>query len=199
VLTLWPSGPALMQTAIEREARKYNKVSGEDYCYLGFRAGTLAVVLGMCSNIPSTFSTDYYGKPTASMPIYNQVTKISQMGYIVDIAAGATVELWIAYASAPQRVPMGASVTAVSASMYYPYVQADQLTGLAGGMKGSAEYEKLLVDKYGESNAVQPGDAIKGMDAQSAVHFFIVLSIIVANICFFFQAKSERTQRRSSV
>ena len=114
------------------------------------------------------------------------------------MASSSTVETWIAYASAPQRVPMGASVTAVSASQYYPYVQANQLTGLSGGMKGSAEYETLLVNKYGETNGVKPGDATKGMDAQSAVHFFIVLSIIVANICFFIQVKNDRAQRRAS-
>ncbi len=45
-------------------------------------------------------------------------------------------------------------------------------------MKGTAEYETLLVGKYGEANNIPPGDATKGMDAQSAVHIFIVLAII---------------------
>jgi hypothetical protein len=82
----------------------------------------------------------------------------------------------------------------VSATQYYPYYQAHQFTGLAGGMKGSAEYEKLVGDKYG----VPPGDATKGMAAQSFVHLFIVLSIIIANICYFQWKKRERAQRRAS-
>jgi hypothetical protein len=198
LLTLWPSGPGLMQTAIEKEAKKFGKQSGVDYCFLGFRYGTLAVVLGMASSIPATFVTDFYGKPTSSMPIYQEVTKISQMKYLLDVAAGATVELWLAYGAQPEKVPMGASCTAVSATQYYPYLQAKQLTGLAGGMKGSAEYEKLLLDKYGQQYNIPPGDAIRGMDAQSMVHLFIVLSIIIANICFFIQTRYERKQRRAS-
>jgi hypothetical protein len=196
LLTLWPSGPGLVQTAVERQAAIYKKVSGQDYCFLGYRAGALAVVLGMCSSIPSTFSTDFYGKTTANMPIYQEVTKISQMGYIVDLAAGATVETWIIYAAAPQKVPMGAACTAVSAAQYAPYLQANQITGLAVGMKGAAEYEKLLVDEYGQSNGVKPGDATKGMDAQSAVHVFLVLSIIIANIALAAVAREERNERR---
>lgn len=194
LLTLWASGPGLMQTAIETEAQRFNKVSGTDFCFLGFRYGTLAVILGMVSSIPSTFGTDFYGKATASMPIYQEVTKLSEFKYIVDIAAGATVETWIAYAAEPQNVPMGASVTAVSATQYYPYLQAHQLTGLVGGMKGSAEYEKLVGDKY----QIAPGDATKGMTAQSFVHLFIVISIIAANICYIVWMKREREKRRAS-
>jgi hypothetical protein len=194
LLTLWPSGPGLMQTAIEAEARKFNKVSGTDYSFLGFRYGTLAVVLGMASNIPATFATDFYGKPTATMPIYQEVSKISQLNYIVDLAAGASVETWITFASEPQKVPIGACVTAVSATQYYPYLQAHQLTGLVGGMKGAAEYEKLVTDNYQQP----PGDATKGMTAQSFVHIFIVLSIIAANICFFIAMRREQAKRRAS-
>lgn len=194
LMTLWPSGPGLMQTAIEMEARKFNKVSGTDFSFLGFRYGTVAVILGMAASIPSTFSTDFYGKPTATMPIYQDITKISQLDYIVDIAAGATLEQWIAYAAEPQKVPIGASVTAVSATQYYPYLQAQQLTGLIGGMKGAAEYEKLMLDNYQQ----EKGDATKGMTAQSFVHLFIILSIIAANICYIIMMKREHAKRRAS-
>jgi hypothetical protein len=195
LLTLWAAGPGLMQTAIEDEARRFDKVSGEDFVFLGFRYGTLAVILGMDSNITSTFGTDFYGKRTASMPIYQDVHKISDMKYILDIAAGATVEIWITYASQPERVPMGASVTAVSATQYYPYLQAEQLSGIVGGMKGSAEYEKL-VDM--EQVLGRIPDATRGMAAQSFVHVFIVLSIILANICYFIWIKRERAKRRAA-
>ncbi len=194
VLTLWPAGPALLQTAIEEQAKIYKKVSGTDFVFLGYKAGNVAVILGMEKSIPGTFSTDHYGKPTAPMAIYQNVNKTADMSYIVDIAAGATVETWIAYAAERTGVPMGASCTAVSATSYYPYLQGNQITGLAGGMKGSAEYETLLNTNY----SIPPGDATKGMDAQSAIHIFIVLSIVVANICFFINSRNERLQRRSA-
>ena len=198
VLTLWPSGPGLAQQAIERQAKKFDKVSGEDFCFLGFRYGTVAVVLGMVSSIPDTFTTDFYGKATKSMPIYQDANRVADMSYIMDIAAGATVEMWVMYAAEPQGVPIGASCTAVSATGYYPLLQANQITGLAGGMKGSAEYETLLVGKYGEAHNIPPGDATKGMDAQSAVHIFIVLAIIVANFFYFMKLRYDDTERRQA-
>ncbi len=62
-------------------------------------------------------------------------------------------------------------------------------------MKGSAEYEKLVGRQV---PTVPPGDATKGMTAQSFVHLFIVLSIIAANICYFIWMKRERAKRRAS-
>jgi hypothetical protein len=203
LLTLWPSGPGLMQRAIERQAAIYDKESGVDYCFLGFRYGAAAVVLGMAGSVTDTFTTDFYGTPTATMPIYEDVRRLADFDYIIDMAAGATVEVWIAYAAEPEGVPMGASCTAVSAAGYYPYLQAAQITGLAGGMKGTAEYEVLLAGSYpniqGDPSRERPiGAATKGMDAQSAVHVFIVLSIIVANICYAISVRRERGERREA-
>jgi hypothetical protein len=147
--------------------------------------------------------TDFYGNPTAPMPIYQGVQRIADFDYIIDIAAGATVEYWVVYGAEPDRVPIGASCTAVSATGYYPLLQAGQITGLAGGMKGTAEYEVLLAADFpnikGDPGRPRPtGDATAGMDAQSAVHIFIVLSIIVANICYFIAMRRETEQRRAS-
>jgi hypothetical protein len=196
ILTLWPSGPGLAQQAVEEQATKFNKKSGVDYCFLGFRYGNVAVILGVVSSITDTFTKDYYSRPTSAMPIYREVTSVKDFDYIVDIAAGATVEGWVVYAAEKTGVPMGAACTAVSATAYYPLLQAGQITGLSGGMKGSAEYEVMLRGEYGEEFNIPVGAATKGMDAQSAVHVFIVLSIIVANICYFISLKREDEERR---
>jgi hypothetical protein len=42
------------------------------------------------------------------------------------------------------------------------------------------------------------GDATKGMDAQSAVHIFIVLSIIAANIAFAVSARRSAALARGA-
>jgi hypothetical protein len=202
LLTLWPGGPALMQEAIEDQASIYKKVDGTDYAYLGFKAGGAAVILGLTGGITGTYSTDHYGKPTASMPIYGTVSTLADMDYVVNIAAGATVEQWIAYGTEKVGVPMGASCTAVSAAAYYPYLGAGQLNGLSGGLKGTAEYEWLVSLGYpniqGDSAKPRPaGDATKGMDAQSAVHILLVLSIILANVCYYIKIKNDLAERRS--
>lgn len=199
VVTLWPAGLRLLQSSVERQAKRFGKISGTDYAWLGYRPGNALVVVGLAGSITGTYGTDYYGKPTPPMPVFQGVNKLADYDYILDIAAGQTVEPWITYGSKPANVPMGASCTAVSVASYYAFYQARQVTGLAGGMKGSAEYEQLLNDKYGAANPPGfSGDATKGMDAQSIVHLFIVLSIIVANIAFFQSRKAQAAARRAT-
>jgi hypothetical protein len=202
VLTLWEAGPRLHQTSVEKQARRFNKVSGVDYAWLGYRPGTSAVILGVVGGITRTFNTDYYGRPTDTMPIFQEVRQLADYKYLLDIAAGATVEAWVIYGAENAKVPMGASCTAVSVAQYYTLYQAKQVTGLAGGMKGSAEYEKLLNDAHGNADPADPahllGDATKGMDAQSMVHIFIVFSIILANFAYFVTRRRERTAGRAA-
>lgn len=196
VLTLWLSGPRLIQQSVEKQAHIFGAVSGQDYVYLGYRPGNFAVVAGMVNSITGTFNADYYNQSTANMPLFANIKKLADFKYIFDIAAGTPgLEVWVNYGSTPAHVPLGLSCTAVSATQYYPYLQAKQITGLANGMKGSAEYEVLLRTKYPQLNLPTPGPAMKGMDSQSLVHILLVLAIIVANIAYFQTKGSARTRR----
>jgi hypothetical protein len=198
IVTLWTAAPSLLQTSVERQAKLYNKQSGVDYAFLGFKAPNFGVIVGMNNNIPNTYPTDYYGRPTASMPIYAEKKAIPQFDLLIDIAAGQTVETWITFGSEATHLPLAISVTAVSAAQYYAYLQAGQVVGLAGGMKGTAEYEVLFREKYDQQAQLPAGAATKGMDAQSAVHIFIVLSIILANVAFGIQGRRERAAHRGT-
>ncbi len=71
---------------------------------------------------------------------------------------------------------MGAGVTAVMAPKFYSYLQAKQMIGLLGGMKGAAEYE-MLVSK--------PSMAVSGMNSQSLVHLLIIGFVVLGNVAFF--------------
>jgi hypothetical protein len=198
IVTLWPAAPSLLQTVVDKQAKAYNKTSGTDYCYLGYKPGAFAVIVGMNNSIPGTFPTDNYGRPTAQMPIYASKTAMKDFDFIAELAAGQSVETWITFGSEPNKIPMAISVTAVSAAQYYTYLQAGQVVGLGGGMKGAAEYEVLFRQKYDQQGSLPAGDATKGMDAQSAVHMFIVLSIILANIAFAVQGKREQAAMRGA-
>jgi len=71
---------------------------------------------------------------------------------------------------------MAGACTAVTAPEMYTFLNSGQLLGLMGGLKGAAEYEKLI--EY-------EGNARKGMDAQSVVHLVIVMFIVFSNIIYF--------------
>jgi len=70
------------------------------------------------------------------------------------------------------------------ATDYYAFLQSGQIYGLMGGLKGAAEYEKLIG---------RPKDtASRSMDAVSIAHVVIVLFIIVGNIAFFAAGKGKK-------
>ena len=82
------------------------------------------------------------------------------------------------------NVPLALGVTAVMATDYYTFLQSKQLFGLIGGLKGAAEYEKLI----GRNKDI----ANRSMDAVSVAHVFIILFIIIGNIAFFATGRGKR-------
>lgn len=105
-----------------------------------------------------------------------RVKNYSDIDFIFVVADNAIADYWISIVNAQFGKPVGAAVTAVMAPKIYSYVQAGQMTGLLGGMKGASEYE-LLVDEAGR--------AVIGMNSQSLVHLLIILFVIIGNISFF--------------
>jgi len=177
-VTLWPTGPGLGVSAFAAMEDKFgtNLVKrGRDYAFLGYIPGGYAVVIGLGQDLKRISPTDYWGTPTSQEPIFEHLNSIRDVAYMVELAAGATVETWITYGSKPYGFPMGAGVTAVSAAGYYPYYNSKQITGLMGGLKGAAEYEKL---------ANVQGNAVPGMRAQALLHFVLVIVVIVVNVLF---------------
>jgi hypothetical protein len=168
-----------------------DKVKGRDYAYLGYKAGSSAVILGLTQSFTAAFPVDGDGDGLASQPIFNKVRKLADVDYIISAASVAMPEAWLTFGSVPAKVPMAVNCTAVSAAQYYPYVNTGQFRGLAGGMKGAAEYE-VLVDVAGMSGKVP--DATKAMDAQSLVHVFIVLAVVLANFFYLLEGRHKRLE-----
>ena len=97
-------------------------------------------------------------------------------------SAGATPEAWVVYAGTKYNQTIAVGCTAVSAVGYYPFLNSKQIIGLIGGMKGAAEYEKLIE---------MGGTATAGMDSQSIAHILIIVLIIMANISYLAMRRRE--------
>jgi len=66
--------------------------------------------------------------------------------------------------------------------------------GMLGGLKGAAEYEKLIQEKgYTKAREI----ATIGMDAQSIAHLVILFLIIIGNVAFF-ASKSHKKKRSTA-
>lgn len=161
---------------IEVLERQPTLVYGEDYCYLGMRAGQEIVMIAMGQSLYDAFATDLGGRPTRSLPMLKDVPTLRQLDYLVALAAGDTGEKWISYGQEKYNFPMSVGCTAVMAPDLYPYRQAKQIDGIVGGIRGAWEYEALTNVSGAGQEAVLP---------QTVAHLLIVFLILVCNIGYF--------------
>ena len=167
---------------------------GRDYVNLGFKSGYEGVIKVIVTDLREMYTTDSYGTSIDAIPMMQGIENIQHMDLVINVSAGypGTKE-WVQYAvtSYPDDIRLVAGCTGVQAPLLYPYVP-DQLSGLLGAIKGAAEYEKLVMDKYGGDNP--PGKYIEGqrrMGPQLVAHLLMIGLIIAGNIIFFIEKKRE--------
>ncbi len=169
-------GPSIAERVTRMIAEEYDKEYGVDYVNLGYKYGYVAVMHGLADSIARIFPSDYSGTPLMELPLMQKVINYDDIEFIYCVADNATVEYWISIVNAQYGVPVGSGVTAVMAPKMYSFVESGQMTGLLGGMKGAAEYEKL---------AKKVEKATMGMDSQSLVHLLVIFLVLVGNAGFF--------------
>ncbi len=189
VLTLHPAGYGLAERVMVQAADEMGKVYGEDYCFLGFRPGLSAVILGMGVNVRNVFPEDAYGTPLNDIPMLDGIRNYDDIPLLITLAGWSAAEAWVLYAHQPYGQDVGAGVTAVMATDLYPFLDTGQLVGLLGGMRGAAEYEELIG---------HPDAGVRGMDSQSSIHVLIIILIILGNIAYFGDRRKKREMERDA-
>lgn len=181
-IALLSEGTAIGYRMMEATAKEFDRTYGEDYIFLGFRPQYIAAILAMGESIPATFPTDYLDQPLAELPLGAELANYDSVAAVLSIADGSLTTHWIEYGQAQYGVPILAGVTAAMATTYDPYLASGQMTAMTNGLRGAAEYEKLI--GIGGSGA-------RGMLAQSSAHLYVVLLIVIGNIIYW----RERSQR----
>lgn len=176
VLTLYPAAPGLIEEALRVSATAEHKQRDVDYVFLGYKSGSQSVILGLGESIRTMFPTDYWGTPLGRIPMMKGHNSFADFPLVINLSGSSIADYYVRIAATRYRRPMILGATAVMTADYYPYLSAGQIQGLIGGMKGAAEYERLM-DLF--------GDARRGMDAQSLVHVVIVVLVILGNLALF--------------
>ena len=101
---------------------------------------------------------------------------------VISIADGSLTTHWIEYGNSRYGVKISAALTAAMVTTYDPYLASGQLEAIVGGLRGAAEYEKLLDIGGGGS---------RGMLAQTVSHIYVLLLIVAGNVVFFRRRKKE--------
>lgn len=185
ITVLHPGGPGLALEISDRISKEVGAVYGEDYVFLGYKVGSSAVILSIGQDFHVSFPADYFNTPIDEIPLMKKVKNYNDIGLVITMSGSTYPDAWVAFAHERYGQKLAAGVTAVMAADYYPYLQTGQLVGLIGGLKGAAEYEKLIN---------RPDDGLKGMDAQTIVHLFVVLMILLGNIAFLFVQRAKKRE-----
>jgi len=172
-LALFSEGTAIGYNILSSIAGEFGKRYGEDYIYLGFRPQYVSAILGIGEDIRSVFPLDYLNDDWTGHSAFSEVHDYDDISLVVSIADGSLPTYWVEYAGSRYNQKIVTGLTAVMATSYYPYTASGQIAGLVGGLKGAAEYEKLLG---------YVGGGQRGMLAQSSGHLLIILLVCIANV-----------------
>lgn len=174
---LWQTGPSAVASVLQDIYAKGGKIYGTDYIFLGFKEGRELAMASMGNSIPAVYPADSRGTPVSQYEIMQGVSRISSLAGLISVSAGypGTKE-WVQQVQKRYNVPMVSACSGVSAPEYFAYYESKQISGLVGGMKAFAEYEKLLGGKS--------GFATLAMTSQAAGHYMLVLLILVGNVLY---------------
>ena len=200
VLSLYVQPLGLAQNALTQVIEEFNSVAqtkedsiiyGRDYVFLGWVPPPIIPILGMGESITNVYRVDYYGNQTDTLPLMTEIENYNDIGLLVSISGADPPKWWVAYAQSRFGLKVGAGITAVSASEFYPYLQTGQFSGMLVGMKGAAEYEEMVER---ELNIKARRKASEALPSLTYAHLVMIIFIVIGNIGYF--AKRRRRGER---
>lgn len=190
MITLWETASPLVAPILKEVATAHGKVEGTDWVFLGYKAGKEVAIKSIGEDMLKTFPTAANGTPSASLPIMAGVRAAKDFPLLINVSAGnpGTRE-YVLQIQGQYNIRMISSTTSVSGPDYIPYYKSGQLVGLAAGMPGSAQYEKLVYpDGPPEGQRLM---ATEAMNVLSLGHLFIIGVVVFGNVAFFLTRKQE--------
>ncbi|MCC7541269.1 MAG: hypothetical protein IT379_33940 [Deltaproteobacteria bacterium] len=214
MMTLWDKAPPIVRSLInEIVLGEYNQRRGyfapdqpggrlaqdyapyrygEDYVFLGYKDGKEIVIAGMGQNLRQMFPVAEAEReggdkiPVARIPVLSGISSLRDFALILEASAGFPgAKEYVQQVVTRYRLRFAAATTAVSVTDLSPYYP-EQMLGLIGGMRGSAEYEQLVE---------APGLGTSGLNVLTFGQIFVILAIVLGNVIFFLQ---RRLRPRSS-
>jgi len=185
---LWPVGPPLVdqniREVIEGEFQSEALVYGRDYVNLGYRPGNQVAISQIATDLRKVYAIDSAGTNLDDLPLTKSFKNIFDADLVLNVSAGYPgCKEWVQYAGTKGDLKMGAGVTGVQAPQLFPYYP-DQLVGLLAAIKGAAEYEAAIAQKYPQYADPQKNVAIKRMGPQLFAHLLMLGLIVLGNVVY---------------
>ncbi len=177
-------GPPLLQNILDPYMASGEKEYGVDFVNLGFVAGVETGISAFAGDMKRTAPADFFGTPTASLPLMKDINSVNDVDMVADFATGmpGPAEI-VRQIGQNYKVTILCGVVTAMGPQTEPYYQSGQIKGLLSGLRSAAEYEVR--------NGT-PGSAAAGMDAQSLGHIVIILAMAVGNLAYFLSVRKDK-------
>ena len=185
LMCLWPLGEQMIDDRLRDVIRADfpDLQYGRDYVNLGFKNGNEGVIKVIATDFRQMYPTDKRGTALEQIAMCRDIESVRSFDLLVSVSAGFPgAKEWVQYAAKPQGVPLVAGATGVQSPGLYPYAP-EPLRGLLAAIKGAADYEKLVVDAYGEDRD-RYGEARRRMGPQLVAHLLVIGLIVAGNVLY---------------
>ena len=179
-------GPDLAKKWIYSILDEYGYVEGVDFVNVGYRTSFAATMDAARMNLHEAFANrDVNNTPFSDLPLMADVKVAADVDLVIAFDGGSpgTDDYIASWQATGDVMTMIGAVAAVEIPNNMVKYNAGLLKGLAGGMSGAAQYEKLVE---------APGAATSGMDSQGFAHLTIIAFIILGNIGYLVTRSSGR-------
>jgi hypothetical protein len=157
LLAFEPQSTNLAQEIAEELGQQYHYVYGKDWVNLGYRADVPGTLKAMMQDIVQTFKKDSREhRPLETLPVMAGVKSLRDAGVMMEIGASGNYKYWVQFVVGAAKAPFAYGPTSVMAPELYSYIDSKQITGMMFGIKGAAEYEKLLNVQGFTTRAIGP-------------------------------------------
>lgn len=176
--------PALNQVAEQCKAEGISAVYGVDWVYVGYKSGGTNTWRAMQTDFwKACGNVDYMRNDFSTLPLMQKVRKWdkeSVKGIMIFSAGDPGIGTYTTLYPDHNIYVGNVAVQVATASNL---LRSGQIKGILAGLRGAAEYEKLIG---------KPGYATRLMDAQSAGHLIIIVLVILGNISFILKGGSKK-------
>ncbi len=152
-----PQSTILAQEVAEGLAKQYHYEYGRDWINFGYRADIAGTLKGMVKDMRETLKRDSQeDKPLDQFPVMKGIHNIKDVNVIAEVSASGNYASWLGLVVGTTDAAFCYAPTSVMAPELYTYIDSGQMKGMLFGIKGAAEYERLLGIKGFTTRAITP-------------------------------------------
>lgn len=190
-----PIAPEMSEFINRRQAALYGRKYGVDWVQLGLAKGGPPIMAQIGRSIKSVYAIDFYGNSTRDyekLPMLRDIHGCRDFHLFMSITY-QPVNDWLLWLDPTGKTPIAFGCAGIATTGYYPYLASGQMKGMLAGLRGAAEYEKLVRDKYKDRYKTADLRGNRLLVPLAFCHLVVILLIVLGNLAAKIRAKSGGT------